>query len=81
MVMVKKWLFFHLFLANIGKKNLFSNIKEWKTAFLGYKKRPSKSLKIAIFRSGLTHGFGPKMSIFPTFLGNIVQENVLYDIL
>ena len=32
---------------------------------------------------GLTHGFGLKMPIFPTFifLGNICQENVFYDIL
>ena len=31
---------------------------------------------------GLTHGFGPKMAIFATFvLGNIGQENVFYDIL
>ena len=30
----------------------------------------------------LTHGFGPKMAIFPPFfLGNIGQENVFYDIL
>ena len=30
---------------------------------------------------GLTHGFGPKMAIFPTFfLGNIGQKNVFYDI-
>ena len=30
----------------------------------------------------LTHGFGPKMAIFPSFLlGNIGQENVFYDIL
>ena len=29
---------------------------------------------------GLTHGFGPKVAIFPTFfLGNIGQENVFYD--
>ena len=35
-----------------------------------------------IFPKGLTHGFGPKMAIFPTFfLGNISQENVFYDIL
>ena len=34
------------------------------------------------FQKGLTHGFGPKMAIFPTFfLGNIGQENVFYDIL
>ena len=41
-----------------------------------------KSRKIDIFPKGLTHGFGPKMAIFPTFfLGNIGQENVFYDIL
>ena len=32
---------------------------------------------------GLTHGFGPKMAIFPhfQFLSNIGQENAFYDIL
>ena len=46
------------------------------------KTRSSKSLKTDIFPKGLTHGFGPKISIFPTFfLGNIDQENVFYDIL
>ena len=46
------------------------------------KKKSSKSRKIDIFPKGLTHGFGPKMAIFPTFfLGNIGQENVFYDIL
>ena len=35
-----------------------------------------------IFGKGLTHGSGPKMAIFPTsFLGNISQEDVFYDIL
>ena len=36
-----------------------------------------------IFPKGLTHGFGPKMAIFPTFvfLGNIGQKKVFYDIL
>ena len=31
---------------------------------------------------GLTHGFGPKMVIFPIFffLRNVDQENVFYDI-
>ena len=38
--------------------------------------------KIEIFCRGLTHGFGPKMAIFPFFLlCNIGQENVFYDIL
>ena len=35
-----------------------------------------------MFPKGLTHGFGPKMAIFPTFfLGNLNQENVFDDIL
>ena len=37
---------------------------------------------MAIFSNGLTHGFDPKMPIFPTFfLSNTGQENVFYDIL
>ena len=39
------------------------------------------SRKIDIFPKGLTHGFGPKMAIFATFLlGNIGRENVFYHI-
>ena len=53
-----------------------------KTSFQAIKTRSSKSRKIDIFPKGLTHGFGPKMAIFPTFfLGSIGQENVFYDIL
>ena len=53
-----------------------------KKPFKLIKTRSVKSQKIAIFPKGLTHGFGPKMAIFPTFfLGNIGQENVFYDIL
>ena len=54
-----------------------------KTPFQAIKTRSPKSPKIDIFPKGLTHGFGPKMAIFPTFffLGNVGQENVFYDIL
>ena len=54
-----------------------------KTPVQAIKTRSPKSRKIDIFPKGLTHGFGPKMAIFPTlfFLGNIGQENVFYDIL
>ena len=46
------------------------------------RKRGSKSQKIDIFPKGLTHGFGQKMAIFPTFFfGTIGHENVLFDIL
>ena len=53
-----------------------------KTLFQAIKTTSSKSRKIDIFPKGLTHSFGPKKAIFPIFfLGNIGQENVLYDIL
>ena len=46
------------------------------------KKRSSKSRNIDIFQKGLTHGFGVKIEIFPTFFfGNIGQGSVFYDIL
>ena len=50
-------------------------------SFSAIKTRISKSRKIDFFPKGLTHGFGPKMVIFPTFfLGNIGEENVFYYI-
>ena len=55
---------FPTFLAggNIGRENVFYDILERKNAFLEYK----KSRKIDLFLKGLTHGFGPKLAIFPT---------------
>ena len=46
---------------------VFYDILERKKAFQGYKKKISTSRKIDIFPKGLTHGFCPKMAIFPTF--------------
>ena len=71
------------FLGNIGQENLFHDILERKNAFLGHKNRKSKNSQSWHFSQGVTHGFGPKMAIFPNFffLGNIGQENVFYDIL
>ena len=58
------------------------DILERKSAFLGYKNKKFKSRKIEIFQKGLSHGFGQKMAIFPSFFfGNIGQDNVFYDIL
>ena len=53
------------------------------TRFYPIKTKSLESRKIDIFPKGLTHGFSPKMSIFPIFffLGNIGLENVYYDIL
>ena len=53
-----------------------------KTSFYAIKTRRSKSRKSHIFPKGLTHGFGPKKAIFPSFfLDSKGQENVFYDIL
>ena len=55
------------FLANLGQENVFYDILERKNALQGYKKKEvQKGEKIDIFPKGLTHGFGPKISIFPT---------------
>ena len=68
MVLVQKWPFFQLFfLGNIGQEYVFYDILEQKNAFLGYKNKKFKTPKIDNFPKGLTHGFGLKMAIFPTF--------------
>ena len=62
---------------------MFYDIQERKNAILGYKKRSSKTRKIAIILKELTHVFCTKMAIFPTsfFFGKIGKENVFNDIL
>ena len=68
MVSVQKWPFFQpFFLGNISQENVFYDILERKNAFLEYKNKKFKKSKIDIFPKGLTHGFGPKMTILPTF--------------
>ena len=70
------------FLDNIRQENVFYDILERKTAFLGYKNKNFKNQKIDGFPKGSTHSFVQNMAIFPTlFLGNVGQENVFYDIL
>ena len=57
------------FFTNIGQENVFYDILEKKNAFLRHKNKKFKnSKKIHIFPKRLTHGFGPKMAIFPTFI-------------
>ena len=64
------------------RKMSFTIFQNEKMPFQAIKTRSSKRRKIDVFVKGLTHGFGPKMAIFPlVFLGNINQENVCYDIL
>ena len=68
MVLVQKWPFFQpFFLGNIVHENVFYDILEPKNTFLGYRNTKFKSQKLNIFPKGLTHGFGRKMAMFPTF--------------
>ena len=71
------------FLGSIRQEHVFYDILGGGNAFLGYKNKKFKKPKNDIFRKGLTHGFCPKMAIFPIsfFPGNMVKENVFYDIL
>ena len=62
MVLVQKLPIFQLlFLGNTVQKNVFYDIVQQKNACLRY-----KNTKF-IFPKGLTHAFGAKMVIFPTF--------------
>ena len=71
------------FLGNIGQENVYYDILERKNPFLGYKNKKLKKSKNLYFSKGLTHAFGLKMAISPSFffLRNFAQENVFYDIL
>ena len=55
------------FFRHYKEENVFYDIPERKNAYLDYKNKKLKKSEMAIFRKGLTHGFGPKMAIFPTF--------------
>ena len=60
----------------------FTIFQNEKTPFQAIKTRSSKRQKIDIFPNGLTHGFGQKMAMYPTFFfRHYSLENVLYDIL
>ena len=68
MVLVKNWLFFHLFLlGNIGQENVFYDILEVKNAFLGYKNKKFKKLKNWHFSKGVSPWFWSKIGHFITF--------------
>ena len=75
MVLVQKWPFFEpfFFKAIQARKKSFTIFQNQKTPFQAIKTQSSKSRKIDIFPKGLTHGFGPKMAIFPTFFSQAIQ--------
>ena len=74
---------FFFFLCNIGQENVFYDILEGKNAFLSYKNKKFKKSKNWHFSKGVNPWFWSKNGHFANFffLGNIGQENVLYDIL
>ena len=71
------------FLGNMGKEMSVTILQNQKSPFKAIKTRRSKRPRIDFFTKGLTHGFGQKMTIFPTFcfLANTGKKNVFYDIL
>ena len=71
------------FLGNTRQKNVFYDILERKNAFLSYKNKKFKKLKNWHFSKGVNFWFWSKNDHFShfSFLGNIGQENVFYDIL
>ena len=85
MGLVQKWPFFQLFfLSNIGQKNLFYDILEQNSTFLGYKNMKFKKSKNWHFSKRMVSvQKWPFFQLFFQlfFLGNIGQENVFYDIL
>ena len=85
MLLVQKWPFFQLFFfkAIQARKKSFTTFQNQKTPFQAIKTKSSKGRKIDIFPKGLTHGFGPKMAIFPTFFFQAIpaRKMPIYDIL
>ena len=71
------------FLGNIGQENVFYDILEGKNACLAYKNKKYKKSKNWHFCKGVNPWFCSKNNHFSffSFLGNIGQENVFYDIL
>ena len=84
MVLVQKSPFWQLcFLGNIGHENVFYDILEEKNGFVSFKNKKFKKSKNWHFCKGFNPWFWSRNGYFSNFvfLGNIVQENVFYDIL
>ena len=71
------------FLGNIGKENVFFDIRERKNANVGYKNKKFKKWKNWHFSKGVNPWFWSKNGHFSNlfFLDHIGKENVFYDIL
>ena len=69
-----------LFQAIQARKMSFTIFYNGKAPFWAIKTRSSKRGKIDIFQKGLTHGFGPEMSIFPIFFFRHYTRNMSFTI-
>ena len=65
--------FFFFFEAIQSRERSFTIFQNEKTPFQSVQTRSSKTRKIKIFSKGLSHGYGPKMSIFPNFFSEAIQ--------
>ena len=63
-----------------ARKISFTIFQSEKTTSQAIKRRSSNSRKIDILAKGLTHGFGPKMAIFPTFFQAIQTRQMSFMI-
>ena len=67
-----------IFQAIQARKMSFTIFQKEKTPFQAIKTRSQKSRKIDISPKGLTHGFGPRMAIFPTSIFQIIQARKIF---
>ena len=72
-VIKRPFLQLFFFKAIQARKKSFTIFQNQKAPFQAIKTQSSKSRKIDIFSKGLTHAFGPKMAIFPTFFFQAIQ--------
>ena len=66
------------FQAIQARKMSFTIFQNEKTPFYAIKTKSSKTRKIDIFPKGLSHGFGLKMAIFPTFFKDIYARKMSF---
>ena len=67
-----------LFYSKQTSKMSFAIFQNKKTPFQAVKTRSSKIRKIGIFTKRVTHGFGPKMAIFPPFFFQVIQARKMF---
>ena len=64
---------FFFFQAIQARKMSFTIFQNEKTSYQAIKTRSLKRRKMDIFPKGLTHDFGPKMAIFPSFFFSTIE--------